>query len=114
MPGRAVGGLCGRGASRGAARALGIIGPAFGGFGLGMALYFASMGAGKMRWPAAGAVSRITIAVLGGWLLGDVFDLGLDGQFIAVAAGITAYGAVIAASVRPGIWAAPAAAISRR
>ncbi len=97
-----------------AARALGIIGPAFGGFGLGMALYFASMGAGKMRWPAAGAVSRITIAVLGGWLLGDVFDLGLDGQFIAVAAGITAYGAVIAASVRPGIWAAPAAAISRR
>ena len=89
-----------------AARALGIIGPAFGGFGLGMALYFASLGTGRMRWPAVAAVSRIGLALGGGWLLGDVLGFGLDGQFIAVAAGITAYGAVIAASVRPGVWRA--------
>ena len=89
-----------------AARALGIIGPAFGGFGLGMALYFASLGTGRMKWPAMAALSRIGLAVAGGWLLGDVLGMGLDGQFIAVAAGITAYGAVIASSVRPGVWRA--------
>ncbi len=89
-----------------AARALGIIGPAFGGFGLGMALYFASLGTGRMTWPAMAALSRIGLAIGGGWLLGDVLGLGLDGQFIAVAAGITAYGAVIASSVRPGVWRA--------
>lgn len=89
-----------------AARALGIIGPAFGGFGLGMALYFAALGTGRMTWPAAAALARIALATGGGWLLGDVLGLGLDGQFIAVAAGITAYGGVIASSVRPGVWRA--------
>jgi hypothetical protein len=29
---------------------------------------------------------------------------GLTGQFVAVALGITAYGALCAAAVRPGVW----------
>jgi Na+-driven multidrug efflux pump len=87
-----------------ATRALTFIAPAFGAFGLGMALYFASMGAGRMAWPVGGAVSRIGLAVGGGWLLTDTMDLGLDGQFAAVAAGITAYGLVTALGVRRRIW----------
>ncbi len=87
-----------------AAQALGYVGPAFGGFGLGMALYFASMGAGKMAFPAVAALSRITIAVGGGALLAGPLGMGLDGQFLAVALGITAYGAVVACGVRPGVW----------
>ncbi|ONG47574.1 multidrug transporter MatE [Pseudoroseomonas deserti] len=94
-----------------AARALSFTGPAFGGFGLGMALYFASMGAGKMRWPMVAALSRFGIAVGGGWLLAGA-GMGMEGYFLAVALGITAYGLVTAASVRPGVWrerrAAPA------
>jgi Na+-driven multidrug efflux pump len=86
-----------------AARALAFTGPAFGGFGLGMALYFASMGAGRMGWPVAAALSRFSIAVGGGWLLAGT-GLGIDGHFLAVALGITAYGLVTAASVRPGVW----------
>jgi Na+-driven multidrug efflux pump len=89
-----------------AAQALSWTGFAFGGFGLGMALYFASQGAGRMGWPVAAGVSRITIAVGGGWLLGDVLGMGLDGQFIAVALGITAYGVFTAAGVRRGVWSA--------
>ncbi|WP_043832231.1 MATE family efflux transporter [Muricoccus aerilatus] len=89
-----------------AARALSYTGFAFGGFGLGMALYFASQGAGRMGWPVAAGLSRIGVAVGGGWLLGDVLGMGLDGQFLAVALGITAYGLVTAAGVRPGVWAA--------
>jgi len=87
-----------------ATRALTFIAPAFGAFGLGMALYFASMGAGRMAWPVAAAVSRFGIAVGGGWLLADVAGFGLDGQFLAVALGITAYGAVTALGVRRRVW----------
>jgi putative MATE family efflux protein len=87
-----------------ATRALTVIAPAFGAFGLGMALYFAAMGAGRMAWPVAAAISRFGLAVGGGWLLADVMGLGLDGQFAAVAAGITAYGVVTALGVRRGVW----------
>ena len=87
-----------------AARALAIIGPAYGGFGLGMALYFASQGAGRMGWPLAAALSRFGLAVGGGWLLGGQAGLGLEGHFLGVALGITAYGLVLAASIRPGVW----------
>ena len=87
-----------------AAEALGIIGWAMPGFGLGMAVYFAAMGAGRMAWPVAAALSRIALAVVGGWVLSDVLGYGLAGQFVAVALGITAYGAICAAAVRPGVW----------
>jgi Na+-driven multidrug efflux pump len=87
-----------------ATEALGIIGWALPGFGLGMALYFAAMGAGRMRWPVLAAVTRVGLAVLGGALLMDVAGLGLTGQFIAVALGITAYGLICALAVRPGVW----------
>jgi Na+-driven multidrug efflux pump len=87
-----------------ATRGLAIVGPAFGGFGLGMALYFASLGAGRVRWLMVAGVSRIVIAVAGGWGLAGPMGLGVDGYFIAVALGITAYGGFIASSVRRGVW----------
>jgi Na+-driven multidrug efflux pump len=87
-----------------AALALAIIGPAFGGFGLGMAMYFAAMGASRMAWPVAAGLARLVIAVGGGWLLADVLGFGMAGQFVAVALGITAYGVLAAAAVRPGVW----------
>jgi Na+-driven multidrug efflux pump len=85
-----------------ATQALAIIGPALPGFGMGMAFYFAAMGAGRMRWPAAAGLARIAIAVGGGWLLEGA--MGLEGQFLAVALGVTAYGLLAAAAVRPGVW----------
>ena len=87
-----------------AERGLTIVGPAFGGFGLGMALYFASLGAGRVRWLMAAGVARIVLAVGVGWLLAFPAGLGMDGFFFAVALGITAYGALIASAVRPGVW----------
>ena len=38
-----------------------------GSFGLGMALYFASQGAGALKWPLLAGVSRLIIAVGGGY-----------------------------------------------
>ena len=87
-----------------AASGLRVTGPAFGGFGLGMAMYFASLGAGRMLWPFLAAASRFTLAVGGGWFLGDYCGLGIEGYFIAVAAGITAYGGLTASGIRRGVW----------
>ena len=44
------------------------VGPAYGFFGLGLALYFASQGAGKLMWPLFAGFARLVIAVGGGWL----------------------------------------------
>src|SRR5439155_25597250 len=43
------------------------VGPAYGFFGLGLALYFASQGAGRLGWPLLAGLLRLVIAVGGGW-----------------------------------------------
>ena len=43
-----------------------IVGPFYGFFGLGMALYFASQGAGALAWPLLAGLFRLVIAVVGG------------------------------------------------
>ena len=50
-----------------AASALRYTGFAFGGFGLGMAMYFAALGAGRMGAPVLSGFARLGVAV-GGWL----------------------------------------------
>ncbi|MDP3416307.1 MATE family efflux transporter [Falsiroseomonas sp.] len=87
-----------------AARGLAYVGFGFGGFGLGMALYFASQGAGRMGYPVAGALSRLLLAVGGGALLAGPLGMGFEGHFLGVALGITAYGAVTALGVRRAVW----------
>jgi Na+-driven multidrug efflux pump len=87
-----------------ATQALRYVGPALPGFGAGIAFYFAAMGAGRMRWPVAAGLARVALAVGGGWILADLIGWGLDGQFLAVALGITAYGLITAGAVRPAVW----------
>ena len=45
-----------------------MVGPAYGFFGLGLALYFASQGAGRLLWPLIAGLLRMLVAVGGGWL----------------------------------------------
>ena len=59
-----------------------------------------------MRWPVAGSLARFGIAVGGGAWLAGAGGMGLDGQFLAVALGIAAYGVVTAAGVRRRVWRA--------
>jgi Na+-driven multidrug efflux pump len=80
------------------------VGPSFGPFGLGMALYFACQGAGRMRGPFAASVSRLVFAVGGGWALAQFTDAGLPGAFAAIGLGLAAYGVLVAVSVRKGVW----------
>jgi Na+-driven multidrug efflux pump len=90
-----------------AARAFIFIGPALAAFGAGMALYFASIGASRMRGPVVAGLARVALAAGGGWLLAHPIGMGLDGQFLGVALGLCAYGAITALSVRPGVWPGP-------
>jgi Na+-driven multidrug efflux pump len=67
------------------------VGPFFGFFGIGYALYCVGQATGRMGWPVAGAVTRAAIAVVGG---AAAIRLGanLDHLFIAVSLGMTSFG----------------------
>jgi putative MATE family efflux protein len=79
------------------------VGPVYGFFGGGLALYFASQGAGKLFWPLAAGLVRMIIAVGGGWLALRLTG-SLSGLFVALAAGLVVYGVLLAAAVRAGAW----------
>lgn len=81
-----------------------IVGPFFAFQGLGLSLYFASQGAGAMRWPIGATIVRFIFAVGGGWALAFSFDMGLEGIFIGAAAAMLLYGVMIAASLKLGAW----------
>jgi Na+-driven multidrug efflux pump len=76
---------------------------AYGFFGLGLALYFASQGAGKLLWPLLGGFVRLIIAIGGGWLA-----LRATGSsswlFAALALGLIVYGVMLTAAVGSGVW----------
>jgi Na+-driven multidrug efflux pump len=67
------------------------VGPFFGFFGIGYALYCAGQGTGRMGWPVAGALTRAAIAVAGG---AAAIRLGanLDHIFMAVSIGMMSFG----------------------
>jgi Na+-driven multidrug efflux pump len=67
------------------------IGPFFGFFGMGYALYCVGQGTGRMGWSVAGAATRAAIAVVGG---AAVIRLGgsLDHIFMAVSLGMMSFG----------------------
>jgi len=79
------------------------VGPFYGLFGFGLALYFASQGAGRLLWPLAAGFARMVFAVGGGWLALK-FTGSLALMFIAVGLALAIYGGAIALSVRLGAW----------
>jgi Na+-driven multidrug efflux pump len=84
-------------------RYLHIVGPFYGFFGMGLALYFASQGAGRMVWPLVAGALRVVVAVGGGWLAMRA-GFGLTGVFAALGAAIAAFGIVNAAAIAGGAW----------
>ncbi|MGE4013479.1 MAG: MATE family efflux transporter [Alphaproteobacteria bacterium] len=79
------------------------VGPTYGFFGLGLALYFASQGAGKLFWPLGAGLLRLIVAVGGGWLA-----LYLTGSlrwlFAALALALTLYGVTVTVAIARGVW----------
>ncbi|RJG46279.1 MATE family efflux transporter [Mesorhizobium sp. DCY119] len=80
-----------------------IVGPVYGFFGLGLSLYFASQGAGRLFWPLVGGSLRIAIALGGGWVALRLTG-SLNWLFGAIALGLVAYGLTILTAIRSGAW----------
>ncbi len=80
-----------------------LVGPAYGFFGLGLCLYFASQGAGRLLWPLLAGLLRMVVAVGGGWLA-----LRLTGSlawlFVALSVALTVYGTTLTAAIASGVW----------
>ena len=79
------------------------VGPVYGFFGLGLSLYFASQGAGQLRWPLITATARMVIAGGGGWLALHLTG-GTSWIFAAVALGLVVYGASLSLMIARGVW----------
>jgi Na+-driven multidrug efflux pump len=81
-----------------------IVGPAFGFFGLGIAMYFALLGANLLFWPIVGAVLRSVIAIAGGAVA--ALHLGsLHATFIVLALALFVSGIIPLLSLRRKNWA---------
>jgi Na+-driven multidrug efflux pump len=83
-----------------------LVGPTYGFFGLAMALYFASQGAGRLFWPLTAGFIRMGVATVGGFLA-----LRLTGSltwlFAALGLGLVLHGSVLMAAIGLGAWTAP-------
>ncbi len=80
-----------------------IVGPTFGFFGLGLTLYFASQGAGRLAWPLIAGMLRLLIAIGGGWVALQIGGT-TDGLFAALAVALVVYGSTLAAAIARGVW----------
>ena len=73
-------------------------------FGLGLTLYFASQGAGRMTTPLVASLVRQGLVSAGGWLAVERLGLGLNGVFAVLAAGMIVYGCWIAGPLLVRPW----------
>lgn len=79
------------------------VGPCYGFFGFGLALYFASQGAGKLLWPLLAGFARMGVAIGGGWLALKLTG-SLPLMFVAVGAALIVYGVGVATAIKLGAW----------
>jgi Na+-driven multidrug efflux pump len=78
-----------------------VVGPFYGFFGAGLALYFAAQGAGKLHWPMIAAVMRVLISAGGGTVAVHLTH-GVAGLFIVLGLALLAFGLVNVVAVASG------------
>jgi putative MATE family efflux protein len=79
------------------------VGPTYGFFGLGLALYFASQGAGRLGWPLLAGLVRFVIAVGGGWAVLAATG-SLTWTLATLGLALIVYGATLVSAVASGVW----------
>lgn len=81
-----------------------VVGGFYGLFGLGLSLFFASQGAGRLFWPLVGSWSRLAVVAVGGWAVMRLWPGQPQPLFAVVAAGYVAYAGIIATAIALGRW----------
>jgi putative MATE family efflux protein len=80
-----------------------VVGPFYGLFGLGLSLYFASQGAGRLFWPLLTGSIRMLIAICGGWIALHITG-SLTWLFAFLAIGLVTYGIGMLGAVLARVW----------
>jgi len=80
-----------------------IVGPFFGFFSMGFALYFASQGAQRLFWPLTAGILRLFIASVIGWFVFQ-WTHSLQWFFAVSAFAMCAYGTIVATAVYRRTW----------
>jgi hypothetical protein len=75
------------------------------------ALYFASQGAGRMLWPVLAIMARVSVIVVGCFVLARSQDARPEQFFRLIAAGMAIHAIVIGAAIRLGAWTRGAARV---
>lgn len=78
-------------------------GPLYFFLGLGLATYFASLGAGRMKWPTISLILRLAVVASGGALASRY---GLEATFLAIGLGFVVLGSLNAWGIISGAWKA--------
>jgi Na+-driven multidrug efflux pump len=81
-----------------------VVGPFYALQGLGLSLYFASQGAGKVNWPIIATIARFIVTAGGATVAVIMLDGSLSDVFLAAAAGMTIYGLGTAVAIKLGAW----------
>jgi putative MATE family efflux protein len=82
-----------------------IVAPVYGAVGVGMMLYFAAQGGGRVLWPFLGGTVRLGIAAGIGWWAVARWGLGLPSLFAIVAAAVAISAAIsVVATLTGAIW----------
>jgi Na+-driven multidrug efflux pump len=85
-------------------RYLRIVAPAYGIYGAGLALYFSSLGTGRVLWAVASSILRLVVAVGAGSVAVRFFGGGLDSVYLAMAAGLVVLACGTALPIALGSW----------
>jgi putative MATE family efflux protein len=78
------------------------VAPAYGFLGLGLSLYFAAQGAGRLGWPLLAGFVRLVLAVGGGWAVVALTG-SLGWAFACLGLALVAYAAVLGLAVAGGL-----------
>ena len=81
-----------------------VVGPCYAFFGLGLVLFFASQGAGKLAWTLIGSASRLVFVASAGWATVHWTRAEPNSLFIVIAVGLAIYAKINALSVLIGRW----------
>jgi len=81
-----------------------IVGGCYGFFGLGLALFFASQGAGRLRWPLVASTARLLVVAVGGWLAVHVFAAPPEALYGVIALSLCVMGLTLSAATHAANW----------
>jgi Na+-driven multidrug efflux pump len=83
-----------------------IVGVCYGFFGLGLALFFASQGAGRLAWPLTASTARLLVVAIGGWLVVHAVGGPPEALYAVIAASLVVMGVTLAMATYLADWAA--------